>query len=238
MSGQIAFPDGQKLMLLRAKLGWTQQEAAKKVGYSDRLIRKAEKGLPIRVRTLRDIVAGYSNWISSAAPIEWDQFQLDIYLTDTAEKTDWDAVGNWSASANQMASRIVNYFYQVYNQRQLNRVRSLIHPDVKFTSEGETRIGIKAVEQRTEALLEGFNPIRILFDFGRFHFGENQAAFSFVAEMTHVGNFFGIGPTSRQVTVRNSSFVTFENGLLVEILDQTEMASLFSQLRNEPPAVL
>lgn len=238
MSGQIAFPDGQKLILLRAKLGWTQQEAAKKVGYSDRLIRKAEKGLPVRVRTLRDLVERYSSWLSEEEQIDWEQFQLDIHLTDTKNKTEWNEIGKWSASANRMAARIVNYFYQVYNQRQLNRVRTLIHPNVKFTSEGETRVGVGAVEQRTVALLGGFDPIRILFDFDRFHFGENQAAFSFVAEMTHVGDFFGIEPTYREVTVRNSSFVTFENNLLVEILDQTDMASLFSQLKNEPPAIL
>ncbi len=238
MSGAVVFPNGQKLNALRARLGWTQAEAANKIRYSERLIRKAEKGLPIRGRTLRDLVAGYSDWLPCDIPLQWEQFQLDIYLSDTASETDWDEIGKWSASANRMASRIVNYFYQVYNQRRLDWVRTLIHPDVKFTSEGETRIGVEAVEKRTCALLDGFNPIYIRFDFDRFHFGDQQAAFSFIAEMTHVGDFFGIGPTARQVIVRNSSFVTFENELLVEILDQTDMVSLFSQLRNEPPAIL
>lgn len=238
MSGLVVFPDGQKLIALRARLGWTQLEAAKKVGYSDRLIRKAEKGLPVRNRTLRDLVSNYSKWLPGEELIEWEQFQLDIRLPSASDATEFDEIGKWSPAANQMATRIVNYFYQVYNRRQTDWVRTLVHPNVRFTSEGETRTGVEVVEQRTHSLLNGFNPIQIRFDFDRFHFGENQAAFSFVAEMRHAGEFFGIPPTQREVSVRNSSFVKFENDLLVEILDQTDMASLFAQLKNEPPTIL
>ena len=239
MSGPVVFPDGSKLISLRARLGWTQAEAADKVGYSDRLIRKAEKGLPIRRRTLRELVASYSAWLPDEAGICWTQFQLDVQAPVLdGQQSDLQKMTEWSESANRMAAKLVNYFYKVYNQRDFDWVRTLVHPKVKFTSEGETRFGVEVVEQRTRALLEGFNPISIRFEFDRFHFAENNAAFTFVAEMKHVGDFFGIPATYRNVTVRNSSFVKFEQDLLVQILDQTDMASLFAQLKDEPPAVL
>ena len=51
--------DVAKLTGLRTFLGWTQEEAAAKAGYSSRLIRKVELGGKLRPKTLVQILACY-----------------------------------------------------------------------------------------------------------------------------------------------------------------------------------
>lgn len=52
--------DGRRLQLLRAGHGWTQQEAAERAGFSDRLIRKAEAGGPLQTQTIAILAELYS----------------------------------------------------------------------------------------------------------------------------------------------------------------------------------
>ena len=45
---------------LRVQRGWSQKDLAKKAGYSDRLVRKAELGGKLDVETIRDIAEALS----------------------------------------------------------------------------------------------------------------------------------------------------------------------------------
>lgn len=52
--------DGEQLRQLRKIIGWTQAAAANRTGYTERLIRKMEKGGPIERQTLRRVLDTYS----------------------------------------------------------------------------------------------------------------------------------------------------------------------------------
>jgi len=52
--------NGQLLRLLRASRGWTQQDAAERAGFSDRLIRKAESGGPLQAHSIAVLAELYS----------------------------------------------------------------------------------------------------------------------------------------------------------------------------------
>lgn len=51
--------DGEQLRQLRKVIGWTQAAAANRTGYTERLIRKMEKGGPIERQTLRRVIDIY-----------------------------------------------------------------------------------------------------------------------------------------------------------------------------------
>ena len=51
--------DATKFRQLRQDLGWTQNDAATRSGYSERLIRKIESGASVRPSTLRDVLQCY-----------------------------------------------------------------------------------------------------------------------------------------------------------------------------------
>ena len=51
--------DANKIRQLRQTLGWTQNDAATRSGYSERLIRKIESGASVRPSTLRDVLQCY-----------------------------------------------------------------------------------------------------------------------------------------------------------------------------------
>ena len=235
-SPHLVIPDGAKLLALRHQLAWTQEDAAQHTGYSDRLIRKAENGQALRPRTLMDIVQCYlrhlnitdTKWMSfQTAPVEDSAFTED----SIAENQDSNDVAMLRAKQD-----ILTYLEMVYQERNLDWVHTFVDPQVRFTSDGVTRTGVDAIEQRAQTLLHAFDPIRI--DIEQVYTQDDTVIVNFVAYMTHVGEFFGIAPTGKEVSVRNCSIVKVENRKCVEVSDQTDLSHLMHQLRGEEPPVL
>ena len=56
MSNTGLVGDVEKLLQLRQSLGWTQNDAAEKSGYTSRLIRKIEAGGTVKPSTLLDVL--------------------------------------------------------------------------------------------------------------------------------------------------------------------------------------
>ena len=59
-SGRSVQINASSLRRIRRSIGWTQTELAKRSGYSERLIRKAEHGGPLDLSTVRDIAQALS----------------------------------------------------------------------------------------------------------------------------------------------------------------------------------
>lgn len=225
-------PDATKLTRLRHHLGWTQQEVANKSGYSVRLIRKIEKQKPVRPQTLRDVVQCYSNAMQDNS-LEPNQFIFALPVGDKLKTHQ----GMQAAGPNcPYASRIHDYYDAIYNQRRPERVSEFAAPDIRFTSDGELRIGIEAIMHRANAILDAFDPIEFSIDqsFSR----DRIVASYWSVHMQHVGNFLEIPATGKWAKVRGTSIVRFEGNLVVEAEDQFDVGCLIRQLRGQQRIVL
>ena len=222
-------PDAKKLISLRLRLGWTQQDAATKAGYSDRLIRKIEKPQPVRPQTLRDVLQCYLNALGEDV-IDIEQFYESQDNNDLS-KTD----GSEDAECS-FARRVREYYDVIYQQRKLERLEEFVCKDIQFKSEGATRSGIEVIRQRAAALLEAFNPI--IFSIDRIMTQDTLVISYWSVRMKHVGAFLEIPATNRWVDVRGNSLIEFAENLAVAAEDQFDVDDLIRQLIGEHPRII
>jgi len=221
-------PDAQAIIPLRRQLAWTQQEAATKAGYSVRLIRKIEKQQPVRSQTLKDVIQCYSD------ALKCDSYHLEDFITNSA-KNNGEASDKPSEDCS-LVERTREYYDAVYQKRQLNRIADYTCPDIRFTSEGETRIGVDAIRKRAATLLDAFDPIK--FSVERSFSKDQIVVTSWSVKMKHVGGFFDIPATGKWVDVRGNSIIVFAEGLAVESEDQFDLDGLVRQLTGQKPLVI
>lgn len=222
-------PDSAKLISLRLRLGWTQQDAATKAGYSDRLIRKIEKPLPVRPQTLRDVVQCYLNELGQEV-IDIEQF---FHLTESSNDQELDCGDGVECP---FARRVLEYYDVIYQQRRLDRIAEFICQNIRFKSEGVTRSGIDVIRQRAAAILGAFNPIAFSID--RIMTYEQVVVSYWSVRMKHVGVFLDIPATSRWVNVRGNSLIEFAADLGVEAEDQFDVDDLIRQLTGKNPRII
>lgn len=136
--------DGPKLRRLRESLGWTQEMAAERSGYSCRLIRKLESGGPVDCQTLSDVMEAYCEYARQAALPNLDQF----FPRETA---DWGhAAESWLRAA--------------YSRQDWASFQALLRPHVQLAANGRLYRGEQAVLKRYEALVAAWKPCHFSLD--------------------------------------------------------------------------
>ena len=216
-------PDATRLVLLRHQLGWTQQEIAKRAGYSVRLIRKIEKQQTVRPQTLRDIVQCYLD------ATEDRSHRFEGFVLNPSPST--ISAANKTNIECDLVAKVREYYDVVYQQRQIDRIGDYISPSIRFTSEGTSRIGIKAVQQRAKTLLSAFDSIEFLFE--RIFSKEQIVVASWTVRMRHLGDFFEFPATGNWVEVRGNSILVFADGLAVEAESHLDIENLLRQLTGQ-----
>ena len=215
-------PNAQKFKSFRHRLGWTQDETATKAGYSVRLIRKIEKQQPVRPQTLRDVIQCYS------AAFQDQSYPFEDFVLPVAESDSSPAI---TSEECPLVRKLTEYYDDVYQKRQLDRVGDFACPEIRFTSEGELRIGIAAIQQRAAIILKAFDPIEFVID--RTLSKDQIVVVSWSVRMKHIGEFVGIPATEKWVDVRGNAIVVFAEGIAVEAEDQFDMDSLIRQLTGK-----
>jgi len=80
-------PNGEKLRALRQRAGLTQEELAGRIGYSDRLIRKAEMGKRVDLRTIRAL---FQYFVNLDQPVEMSEMVIaEQPIADQILPTKW-----------------------------------------------------------------------------------------------------------------------------------------------------
>ena len=218
-------PDSERLLLLRRQLGWTQQEVAAKSGYSVRLIRKIEKQQSVRPQTLRDIVECYSRAIHNVSP------KIDNFILRPSQSEVENSSSEDTGVECELVTKMLEYYDVVYQKRQPERITDYCCPNIRYTSEGKSRAGVEAIQQRAERLLNAFDPIEFLVD--RIFSNNQTVVTSWTVRMKHTRDFLDIPATGSWVKVRGNSIVAFANGLAVESEDQLDLNSLVRQLTGK-----
>ena len=218
-------PDSERLLLLRRQLGWTQREVAAKSGYSVRLIRKIEKQQSVRPQTLRDIVECYSRAIHNVSP------KIDNFILRPSQSEVENSSSEDTGVECELVTKMLEYYDVVYQKRQPERIVDYCCPNIRYTSEGKSRVGVEAIQQRAERLLNAFDPIEFLVD--RIFSNNQTVVTSWTVRMKHTRDFLDIPATGSWVKVRGNSIVAFANGLAVESEDQLDLNSLVRQLTGK-----
>ena len=232
MSNTGLVGDAEKLLQLRQSLGWTQDDAAEKSGYTSRLIRKIEAGGTVKPSTLLDVLHCYHE-----ARDENDWCMADFIAprqSDDAEKpTEQVNSDSNNLEGTSQTTLVKNYFETVFNQRSLEQVASFVCPNVRFThGGGEEQVGVQVIEELAEKILTGFDPIRHSIDQA---FVADEKVFCFWrVEMKHVGEFGGVEATGKWVKSQGLTICRFEQELMVEANDNCDVYDVIRQLSGEP----
>lgn len=205
---------GHELRSVRESLGWTQEFAAFRAGYSDRWIRKLERGGPVSRRGLEDILDAYRD--VDSRPIADAERYIDRHRGETAD----DRARAW--------------FERAYNRREISAVDEFIHDDVVLIAEGQTRHGKPAVRRRLSRLLAAFNPLQLVVE--RVVWEGNTAVAFWQARKRHVGDFLGIPATGRWVNLRGNSMAEFRGDKIALVRDHWDLHLLIQQLQGRPQA--
>ncbi|PHR98111.1 MAG: hypothetical protein COA78_26590 [Blastopirellula sp.] len=202
--------DGSRLKQFRNQRGLTQDEAAKAIGYSTRLIRKAERNGPLDPRTLRDFVEFFS---TASAPVEYHELAVQE-INDEPE----------------LAVREI--FHRAFIEQDLTVIDEYFAPDVKHVSDGIERIGIEVIRQRMQTILSSFSEME--FTVNQLVVQEPWRICNWSSRAVHTAEFMGIAATNLRITINGTSWFHFEQGKCVELRDYTEMQNLMNQLLGKP----
>ncbi|MFN3150167.1 ester cyclase [Bremerella sp.] len=200
--------DGEKFRQMRQACGLTQEEASSRSGYSDRLIRKLERGGPVDLQTANDVFQTYEML---------SHFSLS--LSDVLRQ---------EAGKSNVETLVRRWFDGIFNQRDLSLIDELVDENVELFAEGSTIRGRTAIRQRVESILQAFNPLNLTVDY--VVCDGNQAVAYWSVTKKHIGTFAGIAATGRWVKIKGSSFAIFEDGRIMQARDHWDVQDLIEQL--------
>ncbi|KAA5539565.1 helix-turn-helix domain-containing protein [Roseiconus nitratireducens] len=203
--------DGKALKNRRMRLGLTQEAAAKLAGYSDRVIRKLERGGPVLMETLDNVVEAYNGKDPVVA------LPASAYLFVQPD-TDLEAFCR-------------RWFDGVYNQRDLAIIDEMMAEDVQIDSEGEVRHGRDTIRNRVSHVLSAFNPLTITVE--SIITQGNTFAVNWSVRKKHVGEFLGLAATGRWIEVKGTSQATVQNGQIVSVRDHWDIDNCLRQISGD-----
>lgn len=192
--------NGPVLRGLRRAKGWTQQEAADKVGFSDRLIRKAESGGAIDLQSIALLAQLYSS------------AETRLTLNGLLDEPFTDAVTPYDPA--QIESVVRRWYHEVWNDASFKAIDELVAADCILHVKGETLRGQAAVKQRMAAVHAAFSDFLLLIDqlvvFG------NLAVVRWQASFVHKGVWMDQPPTGKRMEIYGTSWITVEMGVIRE----------------------
>ena len=209
VNGDSVFVDGLQLRQLRQSLRWTQEQAAEKSGYTDRLIRKLERGGPVNVQTLKDVVEAYG-----ASSVELLSVTAESFIREQTR--------------TMMESLARQWFERIFNKREIDAINELVAPSVMLLAEGTTHVGRDAMRDRVQAVLNAFNPLQLTIE--KVLVDGDSTVVYWMVKKKHIAEFLGIPATNRWVKLRGSSHARFENNQIIEARDHWDIHDLIQQL--------
>lgn len=134
-------------------------------------------------------------------------------------------------SAIEQNKRLVTrYFDEVWNQGKLEVLNELIAPDYINHSPGapNPKPGPEGLKPIVEAIRKGIPDVK--YTIQDMVVAPDKVAVRVVMTGTHTGDFFGIAPTGKRVTVNQFQIERIENGKIVEHWRQTDDLGMMRQL--------
>ncbi len=203
--------DGRRLKKLRQRIGWTQEAAAEKSGYTERLIRKLESGGPVQWQTLHDVLDTYLEYVADADPMN-----IRGFVTNHA--------------SDLHASMARNCLEAAYNHRDLNVIDQFLALDVSLIADGRTEHGCDAVRNHIQLVLNAFRPIEFVID--QVVPNDDAVAVFWTIRKKHVACYGGIAATGRWVTARGSTLMICRGEQIHVFREHYDVASVLRALHS------
>lgn len=205
---------GDRLRELRVGRAWSQREAAERAGFSDRLIRKAERGGPLELKTIALLAQLYSQ---PGAPVN-----PQTLLADRLEQANEP-----SAIYEPLVRR---WWQEVWNEGRLESIDELTTPDVVLHADGAEMHGHAELRKRTGAIRAAFSDIEVHLD--QVTVSGDWIISRWRVAMTHTGSWMGMPPSHKRIVVNGSTWMRGENGLLAEGWDYWEKQEAADAIRG------
>jgi transcriptional regulator with XRE-family HTH domain len=193
--------NGSLLRSLRQAKGWTQQEAADKAGFSDRLIRKAEAGEAIDLQSIALLAQLYS---SADTKLTLNGL-LDEPLDASGPRSD----------ARQIEAVVRRWYEEVWNNGRFDLIDEFVSPDCVLHAKGSELRGPAAIRERMEATRAAFRNLVLTVD--QLAIEDNVAVVRWHAGFLHAGSWSGEAPTGETMEIYGSSWITVRVGLVEQI---------------------
>lgn len=196
---------GGALCDARRRLGWTQAEAARRSGLSDRLIRTAERGGPIdrqSAETLSKLLA----------------IPLDALLA-----------GRPPGTRLPMTERAREFLEQIWNFRNFSVIQTHLLPEFTFRHESGVACGRDEMRERIEVFQQAFSDFHFVVEESVEY--DDFVVCRWVVDMTHSGPWLDLAPTGKRATVNGSSWVKVVNGMFGDAWDYWDAGRLYETLK-------
>ncbi|MFY9256219.1 MAG: ester cyclase [Fuerstiella sp.] len=207
-NGDSVFVDGLQLRELRRSLRWTQEQAAEEAGYTDRLIRKLERGGPVNVQTLKDVVEAYVASNAGGMSLAAETFIR-------------------GQTRSMMESLARQWLERIFNKREIEAINELVAPNAMLLAEGATHVGSDAIRVRVQTILKAFNPLKMTIE--KVLVDGDSTVVYWMVKKKHIAEFLGIPATNRWVKLHGSSHARFENNQIIEARDHWDIHDVIQQ---------
>ena len=199
----------------RQRAGLTQEELAFRADISDRYMRKIEGGSPPSGKVLRSILAVLN------------EHDVDVSVDDVLPSRHVDG----RSKVAEDKRLLTRWFQRVWNEQDLSAMDEMMHEDCLLTAEGAVARGREEIRTRVAAIQLAFDS----FDFQiETMVSDGQWLVAhWVVTKRHVGEFLGIAPTGKTVTVRGNSSVRMKDGQIIEGRDHWDIQPMLDLLAQE-----
>jgi transcriptional regulator with XRE-family HTH domain len=217
-SGRSFRVSGPLLRSFRVARGWIQRDAAERAGLSERLLKKAEAGEPIELKSIAILAALYSTREAPLTPEDLLAVAPDC------------SVGFGAVSKEALARR---WFDELWNLGRLDAIDELAAPEVILHAHGDDLHGPAAIHRHMEAMRAAFGDFAFVVDAVMGH--ANVVSVRWRLALTHTGVWMGEPPSGRRFVIHGSSWIRIDGGLLREAWEYWAQRHIGDTAREQAP---
>lgn len=137
-----------------------------------------------------------------------------------------------SAEENKAIMRRITE--EVFNKGNLAVVDECTAADYVFRSGGQEYKGLEGVKQMITSMRTAFPDFHVTIE--DMVAEGDKVAHRYTWRGTHKGEFMGIAPTGKQVTITAAGFTRFAGGKQVEAWTYGDSSTIYQQLGVSPPS--
>lgn len=165
----------------------------------------------------------------------WIALGEDGLIEESEDHFDVAALTEQLGLGQEAVALAHRYFEELVNQRGIHLVEELFAPDfVNHAAPPGQQTGTDAMVAFLASLQRGFPDFRGEVD--EIVPAGDRAAVRFTFRGTHTGEFAGLPPTGRRVTMSGIDLIRVAGGRIVELWGQEDWRGLFQQLGAPNPA--
>jgi transcriptional regulator with XRE-family HTH domain len=195
--------NGALLRTFRIASGWTQEDAAAKARVSDRLVRKAESGGPLEIRSIAILARLYSSPERLLAP--------DDLLAEAISSPSGESAFIPVSGAGALVRRFLD---ELWNQQRYEVIDELLPPDCVLHAEGRDLCGRAAIRQRAVEVHNAFSEVDLRVQ--ELTMLSDIVICRWRATFVVTGAWRGMLPTGKRLMVRASTWIRIQDGWLAE----------------------